>query len=79
MPHCTGDEIVPAFRPAFRQNFVKVTPDALMNGECGISATYSAVGELAGPNGPLIWEVRLRPGATSSNLVMTHKLLPPGV
>jgi hypothetical protein len=53
MPHCTGDEIVPAFRPAFRQNFVKVTPDALMNGECGISATYSAVGELAGPNGPL--------------------------
>ena len=50
--------------PAFRQNFVKVTPDALMNGECGISATYSAVGELAGPNGPLIWEVRLRPGAT---------------
>ena len=50
-----------------------------MNGECGISATYSAVGELAGPNGPLIWEVRLRPGATSSNLVMTHKLLSPGV
>ena len=47
MPRCTGDEIV----PAFRQNFVKVTPDALMNGECGISATYSAVGELAGPNG----------------------------
>jgi hypothetical protein len=79
MPRCTGDEIV----PAFRQNFVKVTPDALpdalMNGECGISATYSAVGELAGPNGPLIWEVRLRPGATSSNLVMTHKLLSPGV
>ena len=64
MPRCTGDEIVPAFRPAFRQNFVKVTPDALMNGECGISATYSAVGELAGPNGPLNWEVRLRPGAT---------------
>ena len=60
MPRCTGDEIV----PAFRQDFVKVTPDALMNGECGISATYSAVGELAGPNGPLIWEVRLRPGAT---------------
>lgn len=75
MPRCTGDEIV----PAFRQNFVKVTPDALMNGECGISATYGAVGELAGPNGPLIWEVRLRPGATSSNLVMTHKLLSPGV
>jgi hypothetical protein len=47
MPRCTGDEIV----PAFRQNFVKVTPDALMNGECGISATYSAVGELAGPHG----------------------------
>jgi hypothetical protein len=48
MPRCTGDEIV----PAFRQNFVIVMPDALMNGECGISATYSAVGELAGPNGP---------------------------
>ena len=64
MPRCTGDEIV----PAFRQNFVKVTPDALpdalMNGECGITATYSAVGELAGPNGPLNWEVRLRPGAS---------------
>jgi hypothetical protein len=51
MPRWTGDEIVPAFRPAFRQKFVKVTPDALMNGECGITATYSAVGELAGPNG----------------------------
>jgi hypothetical protein len=60
LPRYTGDEIV----PAFRQNFVKVTPDALMNGECGISATYSAVGELTGPIGPLIWEVRLRPGAT---------------
>jgi hypothetical protein len=75
MPRCTGDEIV----PAFRQNFVIVTPDALMNGECGISATYSAVGELAGPNGLLIWEVRLRPGATLLKLVMTDKLLPPGV
>ena len=52
MPHCTGDEIVPAFRPAFRQNFVKVTPDALMNGECGISATYSAVGELGPERAP---------------------------
>jgi hypothetical protein len=50
-----------------------------MNGECGISATYSAVGELAGPNGLLIWEVRLRPGATLLKLVMTDKLLPPGV
>jgi hypothetical protein len=35
-----------------------------MNGECGISATDSAVGELAGPNRPRIWEVKLRPGAT---------------
>ena len=60
MPRCTRDEIV----PAFRQNFVKVTLDALMNGQCGISATYSAVGELTGPNGSLILEVKLRPGAT---------------
>jgi hypothetical protein len=42
MPRCTGDAIV----PAFRQNFVKVSSDALMNGECGISATYRGVGEL---------------------------------
>jgi hypothetical protein len=69
MPRSTRDEIV----PAFRQNFVKVTLDALMNGECGISATYgecgisatySAAGELIDQNGPLIWKVRLRPGAT---------------
>jgi hypothetical protein len=60
MPRSTRDEIV----PAFRQNFVKVTLDALMNGECGISATYSAAGELIDPHGPLIWKVRLRPGAT---------------
>jgi len=60
MPRSTRDEIV----PAFRQNFVKVTLDALMNDECGISATYSAVGELTGPNGPLIWEGRLRPGVS---------------
>jgi hypothetical protein len=40
MPRCTGDKIV----PAFRQNFVKVTLDALMNGECGISATYGVCG-----------------------------------
>jgi len=60
MPRCSGDKIV----PTFRQNFVKVTLDALMNGECGISATYSTVGELTGPNGSLIWEGRLRPGST---------------
>jgi hypothetical protein len=46
MPRFTGDAIV----SAFRQNFVKVWTDALMNGECGISATYGAVGELARPN-----------------------------
>jgi hypothetical protein len=46
MPRYTGDAIV----SAFRQNFVKVWTDALMNGECGISATYGAVGELARPN-----------------------------
>jgi hypothetical protein len=45
MPRCTGD----AIDSAFRQHFVKVSPDALLNGECGISATYSAVGDLAGP------------------------------
>ena len=28
-----------------------------MNGECGISATYSAVGERSGSNEPLIREV----------------------
>jgi hypothetical protein len=44
----------------FVKNLVKVSPDALMNGECGISATYSAVGDLAGPNRPPISEVRLR-------------------
>jgi hypothetical protein len=31
-----------------------------MNGECGISATYSAVGDLAGPNRPLISEIYLK-------------------
>jgi hypothetical protein len=75
MPRCTGDKIV----PTFRQNFVKVTLDSLMNDECGISATYSAVGELTGPNGPLILEGRLRPGATLLKLGDDTKLLPPGV
>jgi hypothetical protein len=50
MPRYTEDAIV----PAFRQNFVKVWTDALMNDECGISATHSAVRGLAGPNRPLI-------------------------
>lgn len=84
MPRCTGDKIV----PTFRQNFVNVTLDALMNDECGISATYgecgisatcSAIGELTGPNGPLILEGRLRPGATLLKLGDDTKLLPPGV
>ena len=75
MPRCTGDEVF----PAFRQNFVKVTPDALMNGECGISATYRAVGERSGSNEPLIREVSSGQGPPSSNLVITHNLLPPGV
>jgi hypothetical protein len=48
MARYTGDAIV----PGFRQNFVKVWTDALMNGECGITATYSAVGDLAGPTSP---------------------------
>jgi len=47
MPRCAQDAIV----PAFRQNFVKVSPDALMDGECGISATCRAVGDLASPQG----------------------------
>jgi len=75
MPRCTGDKIV----PTFRQNFVKVTLDALMNGECGISATYSAVGERSGSNEPLIREASSGQGQPSSNLVITHNLLPPGV
>jgi hypothetical protein len=55
MRRCTGD----AIGPAFRQNFVKVSPDASMKVECGISATCSAAGDLEGPNRPLISEVRL--------------------
>jgi hypothetical protein len=52
MPPSTGDASVPAFRP----NFVKVSPDALMNGECGINATYGTVGDVAGPEKALISE-----------------------
>jgi len=44
MPRYTGNSIV----PAFRQNFVKVSPDESMNGECGISATYSGARDNGG-------------------------------
>ncbi len=54
MPPSTGDVSVPAFRP----NFVKVSPYALMIGECGINATYGTVGDVAGP--ALFSKVRLR-------------------
>jgi hypothetical protein len=37
---------------AFRQNFVKVSPDVLLNSECGISATYSMASDLAAPTLP---------------------------
>jgi hypothetical protein len=38
--------------PAFRQNFVKVSPHVLLNRECGISATYRVAGDLAAPTLP---------------------------
>src|ERR1700757_1757078 len=66
MPPCAGDASV----PAFRLNFVKVSPDALMNGECGISATYGAVGDIAGPD--LRGEAQIASPAIIVTKALTH-------
>jgi hypothetical protein len=40
--------------PAFRQNFVKVSPDVLLNSECGIAAGDLAGAHPAGQKGRLV-------------------------